>query len=196
MIFWIGLSLLGAYLLGSVPTGLIVSRIAKGEDIRTLGDGNMGARNISRTLGAHWGWIVALVDILKGVAAVLLAQVLHLAPAWQMMAGATAVVGHDFPIFAGFRGGQGYATTIGTMVVLFPEQTVLGMIVYGLLYLITRKSDLAASIGCGLIALQHLLLRNWSALIYTVAMLVFIPIKKAMDHKRVEQIVALHHSKK
>ncbi len=195
MIFWIGLALLGSYLLGSIPTALIVSRL-KGVDVRAIGDGNMGARNISRTLGPRLGTIVALVDVLKGVAAVLLAQVLHLPSAWQMMAAATAVVGHDFPIFAGFQGGQGLATTVGTMLVLFPEVTLLGMIVYGLLFLITRKSDMSASIGLGLIALQLLILQKWSSLIYTVAMLLFIPVKKMMDAKRVQQVVKLHPSKK
>jgi glycerol-3-phosphate acyltransferase PlsY len=196
MIFWIVLTLIGSYLLGSIPTAVIVSRRVKGVDVRTLGDGNMGARNVARTLGSRLGTIVALVDLLKGAASVLLAQALHLPQAWQMMAGATAVVGHDFPIFAGFQGGQGYASTVGVFLVLFPEQTTIGMIVYGLLYLITRKPDIAAGVGCGLIALQHLLLRNWSFLAFTVALLVFIPIKKIMDHKRVEQFASLHHSKK
>ena len=70
-----GAVLVVAYLLGSIPTALIMSKRLRGVDIRTLGDGNMGARNISRTLGAKLGIVVAVVDFLKGAVAVLLANV-------------------------------------------------------------------------------------------------------------------------
>jgi glycerol-3-phosphate acyltransferase PlsY len=184
-----------AYLLGSIPSGLIVSRLAKGVDIRTIGDGNMGARNTSRSLGVRYGIIVGLADFCKGALAVLLARVFGLGIGIQMLAGAAAVLGHDFPIFAGFKGGQGLATTGGTLLVLFPMQTLIGAIVYGLLFLITRKSDLGASIGCGLTALMLGIQQEWAGLVYIVMLLLSIPMKKLIDTSRRKVIDAVMDKK-
>jgi glycerol-3-phosphate acyltransferase PlsY len=132
------------------------------------------------------GVIVALADALKGVFSVLLAKQLGLDLSWQCVAGAAAIMGHDFPIFAHFRGGQGLATTIGTMFVLFPEIAAIGLIVYAALYLTTRNSDLSASIGLGLMA--FLLWRTdqpMILLVYTVATLLVIPAKKMLDSNRI-----------
>jgi glycerol-3-phosphate acyltransferase PlsY len=174
------------YLLGSIPTALIVSHQRFGVDIRELGDGNMGARNTYRNLGHRLGVIVALTDALKGVFSVLLAKQLGLDLQLQCVAGAAAILGHDFPIFAHFRGGQGLATTIGSMFVLFPEIASIGLIVYAVLYLTTRNSDLSASTGLGLMAFllwktdQPMIL-----LVYTVATLLVIPAKKMLDSNRI-----------
>jgi glycerol-3-phosphate acyltransferase PlsY len=182
------LSLLFSYMLGSLPSAVIVSRLAKGVDIRELGDGNMGARNTYRTLGLGAGIAVALADGCKGALSVLIARWLGLTPFWQAGAGVTAVLGHDFPIYVKFRGGQGLATVLGTFLALFPNQTALGMIVYGVLYLITRLSDLSAGIGCGLIFVLHILKRNWTFAAFVALMFLTIPLKKAlMDHQRAEQ---------
>lgn len=183
-----------SYLMGSFPTALVVSRRVHNVDIRELGDGNMGARNTFRQLGLVPGIIVALGDGLKGMMAVLFAQRLGLAPSWQCLAGAAAIAGHDFPVLAGFRGGQGFATTVGTMMVLFPVQSAPGMALYGLLYLVTRNSDIAAGTGCALIA--FLLWKSDQPgllLIYTVTTLVFIPVKKALDAHRIQPIETLQH---
>ncbi len=110
-----------AYLLGSVPTALIASHLLAHTDIRLLGDGNMGARNTARTLGWKAGWVVAGIDIGKGAGSIWMAQAFGLNPFWQIMTGACAVLGHDFPVFAGFRGGQGLATTLGVFFVLAPR---------------------------------------------------------------------------
>jgi glycerol-3-phosphate acyltransferase PlsY len=109
----ITLVLLAAYLLGSIPTAVIVVRRVAGVDVRTLGDGNMGARNVSRTLGWKPATVVAFVDFFKGTLAVLLAQQADLAPTWQVAAPFAAALGHDFPVFAGFRGGQGLGRRLG-----------------------------------------------------------------------------------
>lgn len=188
-----------SYLMGSFPTALVVSRRIRNVDIRELGDGNMGARNTFRQLGLVPGIIVALGDGLKGMMAVLFAQRLGLSPSWQCFAGAAAILGHDFPVLAGFRGGQGLATTVGSMMVLFPEQSAPGMVLYGLLYLVTRNSDIAAGTGCALIA--WLLWRSDQPalfLVYAVTSLVFIPVKKALDAHRIQSAGSLqeknHHS--
>jgi glycerol-3-phosphate acyltransferase PlsY len=85
-----------AYLLGSIPTAVIVARRVAGVDIRALGDGNTGARNVSRTLGTRPAIVVALVDFFKGALAVQLAQQAGLAPQWRVAAAFAAALGHDF----------------------------------------------------------------------------------------------------
>jgi len=92
-----------AYLLGSIPTALLYSKLAHGCDIRTMGNGNMGAHNIKQQFGYRAGLLVTGVDITKGALAVLLAMAFRLPLIWQMAAGIVAVLGHDFPIFAQFR---------------------------------------------------------------------------------------------
>ena len=109
-----------AYIIGSVPTALIVSKSFFGVDIRDYGSGNMGATNTFRVLGSKYGTIVMIFDILKGMAAVTLCYFLpgYLDDEWartnlMVGLGLAAVVGHIFPIFAQFRGGKGVATLFG-----------------------------------------------------------------------------------
>ncbi|MCX6025249.1 MAG: glycerol-3-phosphate acyltransferase [Chloroflexi bacterium] len=134
----ITLVLLAAYLLGSIPTAVIVVRRVAGVDVRTLGDGNMGARNVSRTLGWKPATVVAFVDFFKGTVPVLLAQQAGLVPAWQVAAARAAALGHDFPVFAGFRGGQGLGTILGAFLALALD---------ALAFALTRLSDASARLG-------------------------------------------------
>jgi acyl phosphate:glycerol-3-phosphate acyltransferase len=179
------LVLLAAYVLGSIPSALILSRLVAGVDIRELGDANMGARNVTRTLGWKPGLAVALVDISKGGLAVLLAQACGLDLGWRIGAGYGVVLGHDFPLFAGLRGGQGLATTAGVLLALVPEETLIGLVVYGLLYLVTRHSDLSAGTGMGLAVF---LMWRWGEppvlLISMVALILTIPAKMLLDRPR------------
>jgi glycerol-3-phosphate acyltransferase PlsY len=124
MVHFLGL-LLAAYLLGSLPTGLMVARLMKGPDPRQAGSGNLGAANLYRLLGRNAGVFTFLGDALKGALPVFLA-VYGLAPlgAWQEAAvalvGGAAVLGHVFPVYLGFRGGKGVATSFGVVAVLAP----------------------------------------------------------------------------
>jgi glycerol-3-phosphate acyltransferase PlsY len=171
-----------AYCLGSIPTALIVSHLVASTDIRLHGDGNMGARNTSHVLGWKAGWAVAGVDIGKGAGSIWLAQTLGLAPFWQVLTGACAVLGHDFPIFAGFRGGQGLATTMGTFFILAPHESLYGLGSYLVIYLLTRNFDLSAGIGVALLVFQ-----TWrfgeptEFLIGEIAIVLLVPIKKLLD---------------
>lgn len=173
-----------AYLLGSIPTALIISKRFRGVDIRTLGDANMGATNVSRTLGQKLGITVGVLDFLKGTLSVLLAYALGFELGWQMLTGICAILGHDFPIFARFKGGQGTATSAGTMLVLFPAQALPGLVLYGLLFLIIRKSPISASIGGGFTALLLGLAHHWVLLAYAVGAFAFIPFKIFLDSHR------------
>ena len=179
------LILLSAYFLGSLPTALLVSRLFAHADIRELGDGNMGARNVTRTLGLGAGILVATVDFCKGALAVLLARSFDLSLAWQLAAGISAVIGHDFPIWAGFRGGQGMAASLGTLFVLMPIETTWGLIAFGSAHLLSRNFDLSAATGLGLLAfLAYTFDQPQVFLGYAIVLFLSIPAKKALDWPR------------
>jgi glycerol-3-phosphate acyltransferase PlsY len=180
-----------AYLLGSIPTAVIVGRYLKGIDIRTIGNGNIGASNAFHTLGEKAGMLVAVIDFLKGVVPVLIATMLGFPIEWKLIIVVCSILGHDFPVFAGFRGVQGTATTLGTMLVLFPLQTLFGLILYGSLFLITGNSRLSCSFGGGLIALLLGISQQWLFFIFAIVAFVFIPLKLFIDTPRRRAIKSL-----
>ena len=135
-----------AYLLGSIPTGFLVAR-AKGIDIRAVGSGNIGATNAMRVLGRPAGIFVLLVDALKGFLAVAslgpeLIQVLNLplpdVQAGLLVAGISAVLGHNFTPWLGFKGGKGIATTAGVYLALAPLAVGIALLTWVVVTLITR----------------------------------------------------------
>jgi len=181
--------ILVAYLIGSLPTALIYSLKFHRQDIREIGDGNMGARNTKRAYGFEAGAAVALIDIAKGALVVWGTGLADLPLGWQIAAAAAVILGHDFPIFAGFKGGQGLAATTGVLFGFFPWQTLLGFLVYLVLFLLLRNADIAAGAGMGLIVLLQMLGSQPVALIvFSVCALLFIPFKKWLDRSRVETI--------
>ena len=114
-------ALLIAYLLGSIPFGLILVRLRTGRDVRQSGSGNIGATNVLRTTGRFWGVATLLLDAAKGAAAVLIAGALTGGdPTALYLAGLAAVLGHIFPVWLRFRGGKGVATCLGVFLVLSP----------------------------------------------------------------------------
>ena len=146
-------SIIIGYLLGSIPTAYIVSRMRKGVDIRNVGSGNMGAANVMRQIGAHEGIFVAIVDVVKGAGAVLIAQALNVSELWVFGAGFGALVGHNFPVFAGFKGGRGSATIMGIFFVLAPEAILVTLAIIAIPFFTTRKFMSALFIGFGLLPL-------------------------------------------
>jgi glycerol-3-phosphate acyltransferase PlsY len=108
------------YLLGSIPTGLIVGRIAGAGDVRDYGSGKTGFTNSLRILGVKWAILVVLVDVGKGSAAVLIGRFVFDEPMAAALAGVAVVLGHTFPLFAGFRGGRGVATAFGGFLAVSP----------------------------------------------------------------------------
>ncbi|RAI45651.1 glycerol-3-phosphate 1-O-acyltransferase PlsY [Rhodoplanes roseus] len=135
------------YLLGSIPFGLLLTRIAGAGDIRTIGSGNIGATNVLRTGRKGLAAATLLLDALKGTAAVLVAPLLATAaapgPDLALLAGLGAFLGHLFPVWLRFRGGKGVATFIGVLIGLSP----LAAVGFGLVWLAvaftTRYSSLA-----------------------------------------------------
>lgn len=147
------LVLLAAYLVGSCPTSLLVSRRAKGIDIRQHGSGNAGATNVLRTVGWRAALFVAAVDVGKGALAA--GALPLLLPeggpldrlAAGSLAGALAVVGHVYPVFAGFRGGKGVGTAAGMMAALHPLVLLACVPVFAGAILLTRMVSLASMLG-------------------------------------------------
>jgi glycerol-3-phosphate acyltransferase PlsY len=107
-----------SYLLGSVPTAYIAGRMVAGSDIRRMGDENAGAANAYRELGARAGVIVGIIDAAKGSLVIIIAQAVNMSQPLVLLAGAAAVIGHNWPVFLGFRGGRGVSTTLGILFVL------------------------------------------------------------------------------
>jgi glycerol-3-phosphate acyltransferase PlsY len=141
--------LLFGYLLGSIPFGLVLSKLTGGPDLRTIGSGNIGATNVLRT-GRKWLAAATLIgDMLKGTAAVLLVQHFGLgaAIAGGLAAGLGAFLGHLFPIWAGFKGGKGVATYVGVLLALaWPVALAFGAI-WSAVAAATRYSSLSALVA-------------------------------------------------
>ena len=116
---WIGLGLL-SYAIGSLPTAYLFTRYILGQDIRQMGDFNSGAANVFRNVGAKAGVAVGSIDIIKGALVVLLANALVDDTGMEMMAGAAALAGHNFPAHLKFRGGRGAATAVGVLIASVP----------------------------------------------------------------------------
>jgi glycerol-3-phosphate acyltransferase PlsY len=132
------------YLLGSVPTAYIAGHILKGSDIRQMGDENMGAANAFRELGSRTGVTVGIIDAGKGSLAVLIAQASGMSQIVVMFTGAAAVIGHNWPVFIGFRGGRGESTTIGVLLTLV-TQPMLILAGPAILFLLIKRNVIIAS---------------------------------------------------
>jgi glycerol-3-phosphate acyltransferase PlsY len=143
----IAIAIIGSYLLGSIPSAYIAGRLKKGVDIREVGSRNMGAMNVFYKVGIVSGLLVLAVDIGKGAAAVALARWLGVPVIVEMLAGATAVIGHGFPVWLKFRGGRGGATLIGVLFFFMPWGIPIGLAIFGLLLLLTRFPTLSYSIA-------------------------------------------------
>jgi glycerol-3-phosphate acyltransferase PlsY len=179
------LSIIIGYLLGSIPTAYILTRIRKGIDIRNIGSRNMGGANVMREIGTHEGVFVGLFDIAKGAGAILIAQALNTSELWVFGTGFAALVGHNFPVFAGFRGGRGSATIIGIFLVLAPEAMLVTLVVVAIPFFTTRKFGAAILIGFALLPLFVWLFEGSLALVrYALAIDVFMLIRNLPDIKQ------------
>lgn len=144
---WIVVAIVVAYLLGSVPGGLVLGRLA-GVDLRTLGSGNAGATNAVRARGPAFGVAVFAFDAGKGVIAVALLPLLAGRVPWLGTACAGAViVGHVFPAWFGFRGGKGFATTLGALLMLSPA--ALGVVAGVWVVVLVLTGYVSAATLCG-----------------------------------------------
>ncbi len=145
-LFFIG----AAYLLGSIPFGLMIGFSVKGLDIRQHGSNNIGATNVSRVVGKKWGITVLLLDALKGYVACVLPACLGLGLAvpFQLILGVSAILGHSFPIWLKFKGGKGVATSLGVFLAVSSIPTLITfgiwIICFTLTHIISISSLVAA----------------------------------------------------
>jgi glycerol-3-phosphate acyltransferase PlsY len=176
-----------AYLLGSVPTSVWVGKLFYGIDIRSMGSGNAGATNTFRVLGAKAGIPVLLFDIFKGWAALQLMNLFQVSlPSEDQIAlfriglGVMVVLGHVFPVFAGFRGGKGVATLLGAGIALFPMASLITLGIFILIFVSFRYVSLASIIAALTFPfIQILILNHRDVLpltILAIAIAVFIPL--------------------
>ncbi len=163
------LVLVGAYLLGSVPFGYWVVRVAKGEDIRASGSGSIGASNVWRTYGKGYGIPIVLLDIGKGFAPALVGTLLE-GELVGVLAGGAAMLGHWRPLFLGFqKGGKMVATAAGTFLGVVPLFGLLSAGVWLLLFVVTRYTSVASIVtGIVLPILALFLGESWPVVAFAV----------------------------
>jgi glycerol-3-phosphate acyltransferase PlsY len=141
------------YLLGACPTGYILVKLLKGEDIRKFGSGNIGATNVSRVLGKGWAVFTAIADMFKGGLAMLITMLFgHDDPVLLSFVGAAGVIGHSYPVWIGFMGGKGVATSfgvIGCFDFFNPAPAILGGVVWFIVREISCVISLASMVALG-----------------------------------------------
>ncbi|MGP0066362.1 MAG: glycerol-3-phosphate 1-O-acyltransferase PlsY [Isosphaeraceae bacterium] len=158
------LSVLIAYLMGSVTFGYLIARAVKGIDIRTVGSGNLGATNVGRVLGARYFWLVLALDLLKGLVPTLgfpwlFGRFVGFVPMdLPVLIGTAAILGHTFPVYLKFRGGKGVATSVGVVLALDPVSCAVAAVVFGMVLWTSRYMSLASLAGGVGFATAHFLL--------------------------------------
>ncbi|MCP4608672.1 MAG: glycerol-3-phosphate 1-O-acyltransferase PlsY [Planctomycetes bacterium] len=147
-------AIIGAYLLGSIPFGLLIAK-AHSKDLRSIGSGNIGATNVSRALGRKWAYVCFALDVLKGMVPMLVIMFIA-KPAGVVMlllwllVGCAAILGHIFPIYLKFKGGKGVATSFGIALGLWPYYTIgalFAIVTWVVVVLIWRYVSLASIAG-------------------------------------------------
>jgi glycerol-3-phosphate acyltransferase PlsY len=162
-----------SYLAGSIPNSIIISKLVKGIDIREHGSGNAGGTNVFRVLGWKWGVLVIILDALKGALAVIIIARLYLDSfpftnvtpfddftLVQIICGISAVIGHIWTVFAGFRGGKGIATALGFLITLITVDMLLALVVFTLTVTISRYISLGSILAAVSIPLILIIREN------------------------------------
>lgn len=157
-----------AYLVGSIPFGYLVSRVILKSDIREHGSGNIGATNVARVIGKKWGIFVLVLDCLKGLLPTLLIPRLfdttaHYQVWLPVVCGIMSVVGHMFPVWLKLKGGKGVATGLGVGLILSWQATVAAIVVFLLVFAISRRTSVASMIASITFCITELTLRGSSA---------------------------------
>ncbi len=183
--------ILGGYLLGSIPFGVIVGRLLRGIDIRSYGSGNIGFSNALRVLGWKAASLVMIGDVCKGLAPVLVARRVLIAggvpnaEVWLLPVALGPILGHCFSVFLGFRGGRAIATTLGVLLGLAPAAGLSGLgvwlIVVGLTRYISVASIIAAIVVPAVVALRG---GRWELVTFWCAVALLIIVRHLPNIKR------------
>jgi len=209
-------AIIAAYLLGSIPFGIIIAR-AYGKDLRSIGSGNIGATNVARALGRKWAYVCFLLDVLKGLGPMLITMFIvnrlstetqreQAVFIWLWLAvGIAAILGHIFPLYLKFKGGKGVATSLGAALGLWPYYTICALVAFGvwvvvvLIWRYVSLASIAASITFPAVLFIAILLKTswdfinlWPLLIAATA----IPLMVILRHREnIKRIIAGTESK-
>ena len=185
-----------AYLLGSIPTSVWVGKAKFNVDVREHGSNNAGATNTFRVLGKKAGTFVLVVDICKGAIAVLLPYFLGIAE-WksdqlihlQLVTGVLAVIGHIFPLFAGFNGGKGVATSLGVIIGIHPPAALICIGVFLVFFILSSFVSLGAMLGAASFPLSiHYIFHNGNFSLMVFSILLASAVVLA-HHKNIKRII-------
>jgi len=201
-------AIIGAYLLGSIPFGLLIAK-AHGKDLRSIGSGNIGATNVSRALGRKWAYVCFVLDVLKGMVPMLAmlsftrplstqSQTEKVILLWLWLAvGCGAILGHIFPVYVKFRGGKGVATSFGVALGLWPYYTICALfaiaiwVVVVLIWRYVSLSSIAASVTFPIVLILAIVLKPgwdfvslWPLLIAATAIPLMVIIRHRENIKR------------
>ncbi|EAC3767359.1 glycerol-3-phosphate 1-O-acyltransferase PlsY [Listeria monocytogenes] len=165
-----------AYVIGSIPSGLWIGKIFYKKDIRDFGSGNLGATNSFRVLGIKAGSIVTVMDILKGTVATLLPFFfqLNVDHHFWLLTGAFAIIGHSFPLFAGFRGGKAVATSAGVILAYAPLLFVAALVVFLVTLKLSKYVSLSSMIGALAALIISLFMGDWILIILVACIALFV----------------------
>lgn len=181
------LLVIGAYLLGSVPTGLLLAR-SMGVNIREAGSGNIGATNVYRTIGRKLGMLTLFGDCLKGLIPVLIAKWLGLPEVWIAAVGLAAFLGHVYTVFLGFKGGKGVATALGVFLGTSPLSVLFGVAVFALMLYKWRYVSLASITAAAIIPVLVWIAGGGAALIAMALVIAAVVIVK--HHENIARLRA------
>jgi glycerol-3-phosphate acyltransferase PlsY len=152
----IALLIIFAFVLGSIPVGVIIAK-TKGVDLQKVGSGNTGATNVLRSLGKWPAALTLFGDVLKGTIAVALGRYFGMGVFHEGLIGLSAILGHNFSLFLGFRGGKGVATSFGVFILYSPQTALITFIIWIVVALTTKYSSLGALASFGLLPLNIIL---------------------------------------
>jgi acyl phosphate:glycerol-3-phosphate acyltransferase len=180
-----GIIIVLAYLLGSIPSGLIIGKVFHGVDIREHGSGNLGGTNSFRVLGKKAGLVVTIADILKGTIAVLLPFIFGSEDMHKLIPGIIAVIGHMYPIFAGFKGGKAVATSGGVLLgYAFPMFIIMLLVFFACLY-ITKYVSLSSMLAAIVAVIYALIIWDPALIIVVLLMSTFVIYRHRANIQRI-----------
>jgi len=172
-----------SFILGSIPFGIIIAK-AKGVDLKKVGSGNVGATNVLRSLGKWPAILTLLGDVLKGTAAVAIGRYLGVGPVYEGLAGISAILGHNFSLFLGFRGGKGVATSLGVLSIFSPQTALVTFIIWLAVVIFTKYSSLGAIVSFGLLPINILLFNGKERLLAAILITILIVIRHRENIQR------------
>lgn len=181
-----------SYFLGAIPFSYLIAKKVKNIDVRKIGEGNVGARNVWHTVGKKYGIIAGLLDIGKGLAAFGIGKIIGLDFPWIWLCGFGVVLGHSFPVFLKGRGGKGVACAFGYLLGMQPIVILLSSGLLLLFYLPFKNFHLALAISMASIPLfwKVVIKRSWDEVGILVSFLIILGLKRLIDEpymKRIKQ---------